>query len=480
MWWMVVVIFSRIEEWRGYFLGGKVLLRLLLSFFLLHNGSFLPSITSYFEEHKIDTQKSSIIVDSHVDTLSKIIDDETWLPTTDIGNETSFESDIPKLRSGGIHVPFMAAYTPGFYNNHARSLSHTLAMINALYWTETNNPNDLKITQETDEIFLALNEGKIAAVPTIEGAYSLSKLNAIELLRQYHDLGIKAIGFTWNYSNVLGEGAHKIYDDQMRTPSSGGLTKLGQEVALEMNKLGMMIDVSHMAESTFWDILEISKAPVIATHSGVHALNPHARNLTDDQLLALAEKGGVIGIVFYPAFLNSNGQATISDVVDHIDYAVNLIGIDHVAIGTDLDGATLPSDMQDATEIYKLTNELTSRGYSALEISKILASNTLRVMREVEEMGDDQGETDHIEVSPTYEMGQTISDKTPLLTAKLNDSMINADDLFIILDGISYPATFNNQTLTMSYQVTESLEEKFHVVTFVAGTMRETRIFYVD
>lgn len=435
---------------------------------------------SYFEEYKLDSHKSSIIVDSHIDTLSKIIDDETWLPTTNIGNETNFESDIPKLRSGGIHVPFLAAYTPGFYHNNERSLSHTLAMINALYWTEKNNPHDLKVTRGTDDILEALSESKIAAVPTIEGAYSLSKLNAIELLRQYNDLGIKAIGFTWNYSNALGEGAHKVHDDPQKTPSSGGLTKLGKEVALEMNKLGMMIDVSHMAESTFWEILEVSESPVIATHSGVYALNPHVRNLTDDQLLALAENGGVIGIVFYPTFLKSSGEATISDVVDHIDYAVNLIGIDHVAIGSDLDGATLPSDMQDATEMYKLTDELISRGYSSIDISKILALNTLRVMREIEKMGEDKGQVDQIEICPEFEMGQAISDRMPLLSADLKDVAINKKDLQIILDGVSYPVALNEQNLSISYQVEEPLKEKFHVVTFIAGSMRETRIFYVQ
>ena len=464
----------------GFYLGNKVLFKLII-FVLFANHGALPSfITSYMEEHQPAPHATSIIVDSHLDTLTKVIDEETWLPTTDIGEETSFESDIPKLKNGGIQVPFLAAYTPGFYNNTARSLSHTLAMINALYWTEEKNPNDLKVTSTTDEILNALGEGKIAAVPSIEGAYSLDGNNAIELLGQYHDLGIMTIGFTWNYSNDLGEGAHRVFGDQMKTPSSGGLTELGEEVALEMNRLGMMIDVSHMAESTFWDVLEVSEAPVIATHSGIDTLHHHVRNLTDEQLLALAENGGVLAIVFYPSFLTETGNATISDVVDHIDYAVDLIGVDHVAIGSDFDGATLPSDLQDASEMEKLTDELMSRGYSTMDMKKILGLNTLRVMHEVQQRSEVIESDETIEIIPTYKMGEQISERSPLLEAELKGEIPQEDDLAVVLDGVVYPATFDDQDSTMYFQVEEELKEQFHVVTFIVNSERETRIFYVE
>lgn len=459
-------------------MASKALLNMFLFILLTSNSSLSSSIVSYIQDFKLDSHTTSVIVDSHVDTLTKVIDEKTWLPTTDIGDETSFESDISKLRDGGVNVPFLAAYTSGYYNHTARSVSHTLAMINALYWTEENNPNDLKITATTDEVLHAIGEGKIAAVPAIEGSYSLDEHNAIELLRQYDDLGIVTIGFTWNYSNALGEGAHRVYGDQARTPSQGGLTALGKKVALEMNRLGMMIDVSHMAESTFWDVLEISKAPVIATHSGIDALHHHVRNLTDEQLLALAENGGVVGIVFYPTFLTSTGVATISDVVDHIDYAVDLIGIDHVAIGSDFDGATLPSDLKDASEMGKLTDELISRGYSTIDIKKILGLNTLRVMHEVQKIGESE-EASNIQVIPAYQMGEGISERKPLLSAELKGSTVSEDDLYIILDGISYPASYDEETSTMYFQVMEAIDEKFHVVTFVANSERETRIFYV-
>ncbi len=461
-------------------MSSKVLLKLIIFILLVNNSSLSSSIISYIQDQRLDIHSTSIIVDSHLDTLTKVIDEKTWLPTTDIGEETSFESDIPKLKTGDIHVPFFAAYTSGFYNNTARSLSHTLAMVNALYWTEEKNPDDLKITSTTDEIFDVLSEGKIAAVPTIEGAYSLDENNAIELLRQYHDLGIMTIGFTWNYSNALGEGAHQVFGDQMKTQSSGGLTELGKEVALEMNKLGMMIDVSHMAESTFWDVLEVSNAPVIATHSGIDKLHHHVRNLTDEQLLALAGNGGVVAIVFYPAFLTSTGDATISDVVDHIDYAVDLIGVDHVAIGSDFDGATLPSDLRDASEMRKLTDELILRGYSAMDIKKILGLNTLRVMHEVQEISEYEEADGNVTIIPTYKMGERISERTPLLSAELKGITTSETDVYIVLDGIAYPAMFDEQTSTMFFQVEDELKEKFHVATFVADADRETRIFYIE
>lgn len=310
---------------------------------------------------------NSTVVDGHTDTMMKVIDEETWLPETDIGEETSFQLDIPKAKAGGIDAPFFAAYTSGYYDNNPRSISRTLALINALYWTEEQNKENFKISSTTKEIRQTVKENKIAAIPTIEGAYSLQEHNALGLLHQYYDLGIKVLGFNWNYSNALGEGADRVYGDPERTPSEGGLTELGAEVVQEMNKIGMVIDVSHMSRNTFWEVIEVSEAPVIASHSGVNGIKDHQRNLTDEQLLALKENGGVINIVFYPAFLTDDSSGYVEDVVDHIDYAVNLIGIDHVGLGSDFDGASMPTDLQNASEMPNITEELVSRGYSKQE-----------------------------------------------------------------------------------------------------------------
>src|SRR5699024_7648784 len=262
------------------------------------------------------------------------------------------------------------------------------ALINALYWTEEQNPQDLNISSTTKEIRQTVKNNKIAAIPTIEGAYSLQEHNALGLLHQYNDLGVKVLGFNWNYSNALGEGADRVYGDPERTPSQGGLTQLGTKVAQEMNDIGMAIDVSHMSRNTFFDVLEVSEAPVIASHSGVNAVKDHQRNLTDEQLLALEENGGVINIVFYPAFLTDDPIGYVEDVVDHIEYVVELIGIDHVGLGSDFDGASMPEELPNASEMPGITEELASRGYSKQAIEKILGGNVLRVLNEVEKAAE--------------------------------------------------------------------------------------------
>lgn len=469
---------------------GKKIVCFTVTLLLVFSSFFIIQGKSAAEQNESDVHYNSIVVDSHVDTMSKVVDSATWLPKIDIGEEAPFDVDIPKAQAGGLDAPFFAAYTPGYYGNNPRSISRTLALINALYWTQQRNPDHLRITTSVDEIQEAVREEKIAAVPTIEGGYSLEEHNAIELLQQYDDLGIRVLGFTWNYSNALGEGANRVYGDPERTPSEGGLTKLGEEVAKEMNKRGMVIDVSHMSRNTFWDVIHVSEAPVIATHSGVHSLRDHQRNLTDDQLKALADNGGVIGIVFYPHFVKEGSTAYIKDVVDHIDYAVDLMGIDHVGIGSDFDGASMPEDLKDSSELYKVTDELVRRGYSENEIEKLLGANTLRVLKEVEDAAerDLKNEDTGLTITPSYEMGQIIEGNTPLLTATIEEEEgagLDDTSLRIIVDGIAHEAEFDPLTSTLLLQVEEPLHEFFHVVTFEAANeageiQRETRIFYVE
>ncbi|OCA87766.1 membrane dipeptidase [Bacillus sp. FJAT-27225] len=430
-----------------------------------------------------DIHFNATVVDGHNDTMMKAVNPTTWLPETDIRGNTDFHIDIPKLQAGGLNVPFFAAYTSGYYGNNPRSISRTLALINALYWTEERNSDVMEITTSLKEIEKARREG----------AYSLEQHNAIELLHQYYDLGIRALGFTWNYSNALGEGANRVYGDPARTPSPTGLTELGKEVAQEMNKLGMIIDVSHLSEQSFWDVIEVSKAPIMATHSGASSLREHARNLTDEQLKALAENGGVVGVVFYPDFLKygyPNEKVYIKDYVDHIEHAVKVAGIDHVALGSDFDGGPLPSDIKDASELYKVTEELFSRGFSQQDIEKLLGKNTLRLLKEVEKAAEHnpieagQGLT----ITPALKMGETVPSNSPLLTANLkriNGAPIDESSLRVIVDGIPYSPEYNKETSTISLQLKEPLREKFHVVTFEAANTagkveKETRIFYIN
>ena len=449
-----------------------------------------PSLVlAYGKKEDLKIHFDSIIVDSHNDTMMKVIDNETWLPKVNIGKDTKNHIDIPKLKAGGLKVPFFAAYTAGYYGNDSKSISRTLALINALYWTEVNNRDTFKIVRTVEEIEKTVKDGKVAAVPTIEGGYSFNESNAIELVNQYYYLGVRVVGFNWNYSNYLGEGCNRIYGDPKKTPSSGGLTKLGEKLAIEMNRLGMVIDVSHMAESTFWDIIAISKAPIIASHSGVYSLRKHPRNLTDEQLKALGKNGGVIGIVFYPDFLTDSKSAYIKDYVDHIDYAVKLAGIDHVGIGSDFDGGRLPNDIKDSSELYKVTEELVRRGYSKEDIGKLLGKNTLRVLNEVQRIAkaNSKDSKRNLYITPELKMGEIVVNSTPLLAAKIESlSGVKIDETKsrIIVDGISYKPIYNEKTSNLSLKIKKPLKEKFHVVTFEVwdnkgDIQRETRIFYI-
>ncbi len=430
----------------------------------------------------LDTDfKYPIILDTHNDTMMKVLDDNTWLPTVDLGENTPFHIDIPKLQSSGLNILFFAAFTEGYKEDTGRSRSRTLALINALYFTEKNNSNTFKIAKNLNGIVDAVNEGKIAAVPTIEGAYSLDEDYSLDLLHQYNDLGIKAIGLTWNYSNKLGEGASRIYGDKDKTKSSGGLTEHGKNIVHEMNRLGMIVDVSHMAKSTFWDVINASTSPVIASHSGVDNIKEHNRNLNDQQLKALADNGGVISIVFYPEFLK-NGDGYISDIVDHIDYVVNLIGIDHVGIGSDFDGARMPKDLKDSSEIYKIREELINRTYSGGDIEKILGKNILRVLKEVEDKADRVDFISNIEIVAEFNMGEKLDSNRPVLRAKISADK-GIEDASIIVDGFRYRPIFDEINSSISLQIKEPLEEKFHLATFEVkdkgGSLkRETRIFY--
>lgn len=452
--------------------------------------SICPSSAgAYGEKEALKIHYDSIIVDSHNDTMMTVIDDETWLPKVDIGKNTNNHIDIPKLKTGGLNVPFFAAYTAGYYGNDPRSLSRTLALINALYFTERNNRDTFKIARSVEDIKKTVKDEKIAAVPTIEGGYSFNEDNTIELINQYYDLGIRVVGFNWNYSNNLGEGSSRKYNDPKKTTSSGGLTKLGEKLAIEMNRLGIVIDVSHMAESTFWDIINISKAPIIASHSGVYSLRNHPRNLTDEQLKALAKNRGVVGIVFYPDFLTDSNSAYIKDYVDHIDYVVNLIGIDYTGIGSDFDGATLPQDIKDSSELYKVTEELIKRGYKKEDIEKLLGKNTLRVLQEVQSIAkyNSKDSKKNLFIIPELQMGGIVLNSVPLLTAKienLNGEEIDGARSRVIVDGISYKARYNEKTYSLFIKIKKPLKEKFHVVTFEVwdnkgNIQRETRIFYI-
>ena len=426
------------------------------------------------------------VIDTHNDTMMKVIDSSTLLPVTDIGSSTDFQIDISKARSGGLDVAFFAVFA-----NHqvdgadrtARTNSKALALLNALHWTVSRNADRMVIGTSIETIEKGVNEGKLVAVPAIEGAYALEKENAIELLNQYYDLGVRSMGIVWNDENALGAGA---------TGTDGmGLTCLGKQVIREMIRLGIIIDVSHMNERTFWDTLELSPVPVIASHSSAYGVRNHVRNLTDAQLIALKENGGTAQVNFWNTVLTDLGErADIVKLADHIDYIAKLIGVDHVGLGSDFDGADMPAGLENASKLPKLTSELTSRGYADEDIAKILGGNALRVIRQVQEIAVYTAPKDKaIVINPTIKMGGEIDDPSPHLTAwvqKQTECDIDESGFRVIMDGIVHEPDYDPNTGLISLHAEESLLAggNFHVVTFEGKTRhgtitRETVIFYI-
>ncbi|SFH98412.1 membrane dipeptidase [Tindallia magadiensis] len=448
-----------------------------------------------------ETHHSSIVVDMHNDTMMKVVDSHTWLPVVDIGKEPleGFQLDLHKAQQGGLNVAFYAAYTADQRDVDdvvARTNSRSLALINALYWTIEQNQDNMILARNTQEIEAGLAEGKHVAVASLEGMYQFGGENSKALLRQYHDLGIRAAGLVWNSPNRLGAGANVANNE-----ANAGLTEAGREIISEMNRLGILVDVSHMNEKTFFDTLETTQVPVIASHSGVDGVRPHVRNLSDEQLLQLKENGGVVSINFWRTALADPGSsATVKHIVDHIDYAVNLIGIDHVGLGSDFDGATMPKDLPDASYLPSITKELASRGYHQEEIKKIVGGNNQRVLKEAEKFAEKQVrypwlQPPRLRIVPDVQMGEIVYNTKPTLSAKIVDGGDGAGNFFqysIIVNGIAYQPSYHPDTGYISYQMERDLlgkghtekEGNFHVVTFLARNpmgveVRETVIFYV-
>lgn len=451
------------------------------------------------------------VVDTHNDTMMRVIDAATWKPANDLLT-LDRQINLQKVKDGGLDVAFYAAFT-GYQGNTAeflerygvegraaRTNSRSLAMINALYWSEASYPDRMTIASSLKAIEAGVRSGKHVAVPTLEGMYGFESFNAVELMRQYYDLGVRGMAIVWNPVNALGAGTSIAND-----APNAGLTDLRKQVIAEMNRLGIIVDVSHMNETTFYDSIAVSKAPLLATHSGASAIRPHVRNLTDDQLLAIKENGGVAQVNFWDEVVvdKSYQVATVAALVDHIDHMVKLIGVDHVGIGSDFDGATMPVDLLDASYLPALTKELVARGYSTKDIGKILGGNSLRVLKEVERLAEkspaNQGQTSWI--TADFDKGDTFG-ATPLLTATVDAKQakkVDPDSVRVIIDGVVYEPSFDAKAGTITYQVEEPLlgagptnadgtaqmAGNYHVVTFEATNhagkiSRATEIFYVE
>jgi membrane dipeptidase len=233
-----------------------------------------------------------------------------------------------------------------------------------------------------DQLSACLEEGVLAAVMHFEGAEAID--TNLDALLVFYEAGLRSVGIVWSWSNAFGHGVPFLFPD---SPDTGpGLTDAGKALVRGCNELGILVDVSHLNEKGFWDVARISDAPLVATHAGVHALCPSTRNLTDAQLDAIGETGGLVGVNFHVGFLRADGQddeeTPIEDIVRHIDYITERIGLDHVAFGSDFDGATMPRDLGDVTGLPKLIGALQAHGYGEEELKQITHQNWLRIFRQ--------------------------------------------------------------------------------------------------
>ncbi|HEY5584127.1 MAG TPA: dipeptidase [Ruminiclostridium sp.] len=309
-----------------------------------------------------------IIVDAHCDTITTIMQTREQLL------ENKGHIDLKRLKQYDSFVQFFAAYISP---EHAKmgALSRAIDIIDRLYREIEINENDIMLCRNYKDIVTATQSKRIAAVLTIEGGDALEgKLSALRIL---YELGVRAITLTWNHRNQIADGVADAI-------TGGGLTPFGKEVISEMNRLGMLVDVSHLSEAGFWDVINTTKAPIIASHSNAKKICNHRRNLTDEQLLALKKIGGVTGINMYPDFVFSDGKATMKHVLDHIEYIVALTGEGTLGLGADYDGiGETPQGLEGVQCLKDLFNELLKLNYSETLVNKIAGENFLRVIKSV-------------------------------------------------------------------------------------------------
>jgi len=359
---------------------------------------------------------SSIVLDTHDDTPQRFLFEHFDLAHRD----SEGHIDIPRMREGGMNAIFFSIWCPVTVTGPA-AVKRALDLIDSVREQVRKHPQDLELATTADEIRRAHSQGKIAALMGVEGGHMID--NDLGVLRQFAALGVRYMTLTHtldtDWAGSSGDDAKHI-----------GLTPFGREVVREMNRLGVLVDISHVSDKTFYDALEVSQAPLIASHSSCRAICDAPRNMTDDMIKVLAAKGGVIQINYHIGFLSQayrdaslkseelkrrtaeaekavqgNEAATIradekvaheminegklpqvdwEAIVDHIDHAVKLVGADHVGLGSDFDGAVMPRGMEDCSKLPKLTEAMLRRGYSEDDIRKILGGNILRVMEQAE------------------------------------------------------------------------------------------------
>ena len=370
---------------------------------------------------------SAIVIDTHADTPQRFLDENFDIGSTDPNDVGHISLD--KARAGNLAAEFFSIWVDP-ETNQGHFAQHTLDLIDSVYEQAARHPDGMTMAFSVDDIERAHKQKKLAALMGIEGGHSIE--NDIRLLRDFYRLGVRYMTLSWSNTNEWADSSGDIDDPKIQ--HHNGLTAFGKNVVLEMNRLGMMVDISHVADKTFWDVIAVSKAPVIASHSSARALSNHPRNMTDDMLRAVAKNGGVVQVNFFSAFddqkyltaflaqskeqeaaveqyvakKKSAGEPVsyldkdrierqwsariprppLESMIANIDHIAKVAGIDHVGLGSDFDGVSgaTPEGIDSAADLPKITQALLDRGYGANDIHKILGGNTLRVFKEVERL----------------------------------------------------------------------------------------------
>ncbi|MBZ5601191.1 MAG: dipeptidase [Acidobacteriia bacterium] len=324
--------------------------------------------------------RSALLIDTHNDVTSRTVEGFDIGPRNTGDKPT--HTDLVRMKEGGIGAQFFAVYVAANYVNGNHSANRALQMIDTVRHDIIDRyPNDFMFATSVADIEAAHKKGKIAALMGIEGGHAIE--DSTRLLRDFYALGVRYMTLTHSNTNNWADSSGDITKSDVQ--HHNGLTDFGKDVVREMNRLGMMVDISHVADKTFWDALEVSKAPIFASHSSCRALADVPRNMTDEMIVALAKKGGVVQVNFSCGFLKVGAKPSVADVVAHIDHIKQIAGIEAIGIGSDFDGiGCAPEGLDEVSKFPNLTRALLEKGYTAEEIRKIYGGNLLRVMRGVE------------------------------------------------------------------------------------------------
>ncbi|HEY2934694.1 MAG TPA: dipeptidase [Acidobacteriota bacterium] len=374
---------------------------------------------------------SSLVLDTHIDTTLRLRRPD-WsftrqhspmppeMPSVPESAGQEGHVDLPRIRQGGLGALFFGVVVRGNVTG-PQAVNDALEQIAAVHKLAEDLPNDVAFCTTAEQVRAARRQGRIAALIGLEGGHMIN--NSLPILRTYRRLGVRYITVTHFYHTDWA-------DSSGQDPKHNGLTGLGKEIVREFNRIGMMLDISHVSDKTFWDILEVSRAPLIASHSSCRTLAGHVRNMSDEMIRALAGKGGVIHINYNAPYLDESrfqywkrtqarerelaekypGQQNAPKwrqeiaaefgpppkvnwerIIEHIDHVVKIAGVDHVGLGSDFDGATMPEGMEDVSKLPRITEALLRRGYRKSDIQKILGENTLRVMEQVDRVAAETG-----------------------------------------------------------------------------------------